>query len=165
MHGSRGAGIPALPKSQPLAAVAQSVAQSTASAGAGPVKPNRQIRQTFRYSGAVTAQPPEAGAAAPKNKAAKTVHGFSSAKRQYETYAATAGKTMPLGFKLDEAERRVLDALGKASLSATEVGALLELEDAMSWMAAFMDKLAEFGLDLVTPGDDRDGEPTYILTR
>ena len=167
VHGSRRAASSAVPKAQPMPmaqSVAQSVAQSTASAGAGPSKSSRQRRQTFRYSGAVTAQKTVSGPAT-KNKAAKTVHGFSSAKRQYETYAATAGKTMPLGFKLDDAERRVLDALGKASLSATEVGALLDVEDAMSWMARFMDKLAELGLDLVTPGDDRDGEPTYILTR
>ena len=50
-------------------------------------------------------------------------------------------------------------------MSATEVGELLGVSEPMAWMSHFMDKLAEIGLDLVTPGEDRDGEPTYVLTR
>lgn len=132
---------------------------------------NRKLRQTFRYSGVMTAQTPKAKAPSTgkpaKSKGAKTVFGFSSAKNQSVSYAAAAGKTMPLGFSLEEAERRLLNELGKKDcMTAAEIGTLLGLdEEPMVWMSKFMDKLAEFGLDLVAPGDDRDGEPTYILTR
>jgi hypothetical protein len=130
----------------------------------------RSKRHTFRYSGVVTAQTPKAAAPAAtgaKGSAKKTVFGFSSAKNQSVSYAAAAGKTMPLGFTLEEPERRLLNELGKQpSMSAGEIATLLGLaEEPMVWMSRFMDKLAEFGLDLVAPGDDRDGEPTYILTR
>jgi hypothetical protein len=127
----------------------------------------RKNRQTFRYSGVVTAQTPKASAPAGTPKPKKTVFGYSSAKNQSVSYAAAAGKTMPLGFTLEPAERRLLNALGKTpSMSATEIGTLLGLgEEPMIWMSRFMDKLAELGLDLVAPGNDRDGEPTYMLSR
>lgn len=161
-HGlqARGAGVVAQPPMQ--------------SAASQPSLRKRKLRQTFRYSGAVTAQTPKAAAPAAgssssrsKGKGQKTVFGFSSAKNQSVSYAAAAGKTMPLGFTLEEPERRLLNALGKQpGMSATEIGTLLGLaEEPMVWMGRFMDKLAEFGLDLVAPGEDRDGEPTYILTR
>ncbi|MCP4447595.1 MAG: hypothetical protein GY811_19990 [Myxococcales bacterium] len=120
------------------------------------------------YSGAVTAQSPMAEAPTPSAiKGKSTVLGYSSARNQSVSYAAAAGKTMPLGFTLEYSERRLLNELGKRdNMSATEIGTLLGLaEEPMAWMSRFMDKLAEFGLDLVTPGDDRDGEPTYVLSR
>ncbi len=131
----------------------------------------RNIRRTFRYSGVVTAQTPQVarpGGGNGKPKAAnKTVFGYSSAKNESVSYAAAAGKTMPLGFTLEDAERQVLNELGKREfMTAGEIGSFLQIaDDPMSWMSRFMDKLAEFGLDLVTPADDRDGEPTYKLSR
>ncbi len=73
---------------------------------------------------------------------------------------------MPLGFRLTELERNVLNALGKSeALTASQVGRLAQVEDAIGWMERFLSKLAEYGLDLIMPGQDRDGEPTYILRR
>ena len=164
-------------------AAASSPAVASGSQGVAPVQRSpsaRKNRQTFRYSGAMAAQtpshhPPSSAAPAPKASAAssssarakKTVFGYSSAKNQSVSYAAAAGKTMPLGFTLEPTERRLLNELGKRKcMSATEIGTLLGLgEEPMVWMSRFMDKLAELGLDLVAPGDDLDGEPTYILSR
>ncbi len=157
--------------SDSVALRANTPAKAAGSQGSTPVQRSasssariRKNRQTFRYSGVMTAQTPNAGKSG-KNK--KTVFGYSSAKNQSVSYAAAAGKTMPLGFTLEPAERRLLNELGKKrSLSATEIGALLGLsEEPMVWMARFLDKLADLGLDLVAPGDDRDGEPTYMLSR
>ncbi len=131
----------------------------------------KNLRRTFRYSGAVTTQSSKAAAPATKGKCAKkgdakTVFGFSSAKNQGVSYAAAAGKTMPLGFALDEPERTLLNALGsQPTMTAAQIGRLLNESEPMAWMAGFMDKLADLGLDLVAPGEDLDGEPTYILTR
>jgi len=140
---------------------------ASASSSANSSASIRKNRQTFRYSGVVTAQTPKAAAPAGAPKPKKTVFGYSSAKNQSVSYAAAAGKTMPLGFTLEPAERRLLNELGKTpSMSATEIGTLLGLgEEPMIWMSRFMDKLAELGLDLVAPGNDRDGEPTYMLSR
>ncbi|MBL4636603.1 MAG: hypothetical protein JKY56_22315 [Kofleriaceae bacterium] len=99
-----------------------------------------------------------------RRKASKTQHGFSSAQANKQSYAVVANKTMPMGFNLEPAERAFLDALGeRPNLSASEIGALLQIDEPMLWMAALMDKLASFGLDLVAPGEDRNGEPTYVL--
>ncbi len=159
-------GTPELAKDAPSSSL-QTSSPTPAAAATAP-SARRRNRQTFRYSGVVTAQPPIA--AKPNkgpSKGNQTVFGYSSAKNQSVSYAAAAGKTMPLGFTLEDSERRVLNELGKQnSMSAAEIGTLLGLaEEPMVWMSKFMDKLAEFGLDLVAPGDDRDGEPTYILTR
>jgi hypothetical protein len=82
------------------------------------------------------------------------------------TIAALVGKTMPLGLQLSDSEREVLNALGRAaSLSAREIAAIAKTGDAVAWMEAFMRKLAGTGLDIVTPGDDADGEPTWVLRR
>lgn len=142
-------------------------AQPLVQGGAVAAAPSsRSLRNTFRYSGAVVVQKqPLAETTNSKKTGAKTVHGFSSVMRQNETYAVIAGKTMPLGFALAPAERRVLEALGKSCLTATEVGALLGVPDPMNWMSSFMDRLTDLGLDLVAPGDDLNGEPTYILSR
>ena len=80
--------------------------------------------------------------------------------------ASLVGKTMPLGLQLSDAEREVLNALGRApSLSAREVAGIAKVTDALAWMEQFVRKLASIGLDVVTPGDDKDGEPTWILRR
>jgi hypothetical protein len=82
------------------------------------------------------------------------------------TFASLVGKTMPLGLQLTETEREVLNALGRVpSLTAREISQLAGAEDAVAWMEQFQRKLAGIGLDLVAPGDDRDGEPTYVLRR
>lgn len=80
--------------------------------------------------------------------------------------ASLVGKTMPLGLQLSDAEREVLNALGRApSLSAREIASIAKVTDALAWMEQFLRKLASIGLDVVTPGDDKDGEPTWILRR
>lgn len=80
--------------------------------------------------------------------------------------ARLVGRTMPLGFRIDQAERAVLNALGQRDLlSASEVAALVGTDDGLSWMEAFMLRLAEHGLDLIVPYDDEDGESTYALRR
>ena len=74
--------------------------------------------------------------------------------------------TMPLGFRLSPKERTVLNALGKTNaLSASEVADIVGVTNGMVWMEALMCKLADHGLDLIAPGDDRAGEPTYTLRR
>ena len=73
---------------------------------------------------------------------------------------------MPLGFRLSEEERNVLNGLGEAdSLSARQIGDLTGVADPVTWMEALIIKLTERGLDLVVPGNDLDGEPTYRLRR
>jgi len=74
------------------------------------------------------------------------------------------GHTMPLGFRLTRAEREVLNRLGAGvALRAREVASIAHVEDGITWMDELMTKLANHGLDIVAPGDDADGEPTYIL--
>lgn len=139
---------------------------SAADPETAPSKAKRNARQTFRYSGAMVVQAANSSRR-PKPKAAKTVHGFARSEgNNKDTLATIAGKTMPLGLNLDESERLVLNTLGKQPyLTASQIGDLLSESDPMGWMARFMDKLAELGLDLVTPGDDHDGEATYVLPR
>jgi hypothetical protein len=82
------------------------------------------------------------------------------------SFASLVGKTMPLGLQLSDTEREVLNALGRVpSLTAREIGKLAGADDPVAWMEQFQRKLAGIGLDLVVPGDDRDGEPTYVLRR
>jgi hypothetical protein len=74
--------------------------------------------------------------------------------------------TMQLGFRLEPAERDVLNALGEARcLTARHISEIAGVADAMAWMEQLMSKLADHGLDLVGPGDDQAGEPTYVLRR
>ncbi len=82
------------------------------------------------------------------------------------TIATLVGRTMPLGLQLSDSEREVLNALGRArALSAREIGQIAEASDPLAWMEQFLRKLAAIGLDIVSPGDDIDGEPTYVLRR
>ncbi len=83
-----------------------------------------------------------------------------------QSFSSVVGRTMPLGLQLSGAEREVLNALGRApSLTAREIGQIAGVDDPLAWMEQFLRKLASIGLDVVTPGDDRSGEPTYILRR
>ncbi len=71
---------------------------------------------------------------------------------------------MPLGFQLSAAEREVLNALGRrGELAASEVAELAGAADGAVWMESFVAKLAEHGLDLVTPGDTREGGRVFAL--
>jgi len=82
------------------------------------------------------------------------------------TIATLVGKTMPLGLQLTDGEREVLNALGRASsLTAREIARIAKTDDALAWMEAFVRKLAGIGLDIVAPGDDKGGEPTWVLRR
>ncbi len=128
----------------------------------------RARKDTVQYNGvrAATAKPIPAALRKPKKQVAKTAFGFLSKQSPKESFAATASKTMPIGLNLDTYERLVLNELGKhPSMTAAAIGSLLQVPEPMEWMARFMDKLAEFGLDLVAPGADQDGEPTYQLIR
>jgi hypothetical protein len=133
--------------------------------------PKRANRRTAQYNG-VRVEPAAAPVIAaatirkPKKQAAKTAFGFLPSEAPKETFAATASKTMPLGLTLDKAERTVLNELGRQPfLTPAMIADVLGVAEPMEWMARFMDKLAEFGLDLVAPGPDQDGEPTYQLIR
>jgi hypothetical protein len=83
-----------------------------------------------------------------------------------QSFSSVVGKTMPLGLQLSDGEREVLNALGRVpSLTVREIGEIAKVTDPLGWMEQFLRKLASIGLDVVTPGDDRDGEPTYVLRR
>jgi len=80
--------------------------------------------------------------------------------------ASTVGHTMPLGFRLTREERAVLNALGETdNLTARKVAEIAGVPDGVAWMEQLMSKLSEHGLDLVVPGDDLAGEPTYCIRR
>lgn len=114
---------------------------------------------------------------APVDNGKKTVLGFDTGGATLErpvtsggdsgaSLARLVGQTMPIGFSLSAAERQILNALGRsASLAASEVAEIAGIDNAVSYMEALMNKLAGHGLDLIAPGDDRDGEPTYLLRR
>lgn len=143
---------------------------TSAPAPAPATSTGRKRRDTVRYNGVQTAAVSPAASVAsirkPKKKAAKTAFGFLPSDAPKETFAATASKTMPIGLRLDDSERLILNELGKHPfLTASTIGTLLSETEPMEWMARFMDKLAEFGLDLVAPGADQEGEPTYLLIR
>lgn len=74
-------------------------------------------------------------------------------------------RVVPNEFAIEVAERRVLNALGEvSSLTARQIGHMLDLADAVSFMEELIRKLEQFGLgDLVEPGEPSDGEPTYRL--
>ena len=83
-----------------------------------------------------------------------------------QSFSSVVGKTMPLGLQLSDGEREVLNALGRVpSLTVREIGEIAKVNDPLGWMEQFLRKLASIGLDVVTPGDDRGGEPTYVLRR
>jgi len=81
------------------------------------------------------------------------------------TFASLVGRTMPLGLQLTQLERDVLDALGRAPLTADEIGRIVGAADPVPWMEHLMHKLAQMGLDMVATGVARTGEPTYLLRR
>lgn len=83
-----------------------------------------------------------------------------------QSFSSVVGKTMPLGLQLSDGEREVLNALGRVpSLTVREIGEIAKVTDPLGWMEQFLRKLASIGLDVVIPGDDRGGEPTYVLRR
>lgn len=145
--------------------------------------PMSAARVAPRRTGAKTDQHWVVGSAASSSSAqklgARTQPGFlpppgapvtstltATAPAATPTIANLAGKTMPLGLQLTDSEREVLNALGRApSLTAGQIAEIAKTPDALAWMEAFLRKLAALGLDLVAPGDDRDGEPTYLLRR
>ncbi len=80
--------------------------------------------------------------------------------------ANLVGVTMPLGFRLSDPERDVLNALGKGGpLTASKIMEIAKVQNVIEWMDELMTKLSSQGLDLIVPGDDVDGEPTYLLRR
>lgn len=80
--------------------------------------------------------------------------------------ALLIGRTMPPGFHLTASERSVLDALDTAQrMTAREIARIAGTSDGASWMAALMAKLMDYGLDIVAPGEQMYGEPTYVLRR
>ncbi|HUH00710.1 MAG TPA: hypothetical protein VML75_01870 [Kofleriaceae bacterium] len=80
--------------------------------------------------------------------------------------AKIVGRTMPVGFQLVQSERDVLNALGDHPfLTARQIRDMISDSDPIQWMDRLMSKLASHGLDLIMPGDDIGGEPTYVLRR
>ena len=114
-----------------------------------PLAPAREVGSTtaMGYASGQTSRP--VPAAAPKP-------GLSS----------VVDHTMPLGFRLSDEERNVLNALGEAdSLTAHQIGEMVGVADSVAWMETLIVKLTERGLDLIMPGNDLRGEPTYRLRR
>jgi len=82
------------------------------------------------------------------------------------SFAKLVGHTMPLGLSLTDAERDVLNALGRADLlTASEIGSVARVADPVAWMEELLGKLGELGLELVIPGPSRGSEPSYRLRR
>lgn len=111
-------------------------------------------RTALGYAGSDEAAPvPVQGAAAP-------------AAGSSGSFSALAGRTMPLGLTLSDAERRVLDALGRGlRLGAAQVAALAGVSDGVAWMRALADKLAAHGIELFRQGTDGTGEASFELRR
>lgn len=83
-----------------------------------------------------------------------------------ERLAKVVGHTLPVGFHLTPPEREVLNILGEVdSLSASRVAEIVGVPNGIGWMDRLMTKLAEQGLDLIAPGDDDSGEPSWVLRR
>ena len=83
-----------------------------------------------------------------------------------ERLAKVIGHTLPVGFHLTPPEREVLNMLGEVdSLTASRVAEMVGVPNGIGWMEKLMTKLANHGLDLVAPGDDVSGEPSYVLRR
>jgi hypothetical protein len=74
-------------------------------------------------------------------------------------------RVVPIDFQVDPGERRVLNALGEAELTARGIGELLDITDPVSFMEALTRKLESYSLDLIQPGEPQGGEPTYRLRR
>jgi hypothetical protein len=83
-----------------------------------------------------------------------------------ERLAKVVGHTLPVGFHLTPPEREVLNMLGEVdSLTASRVAEIVGVPNGIGWMDKLMSKLADHGLDLIAPGDDDSGEPSYVLRR
>jgi len=74
-------------------------------------------------------------------------------------------RVVPQDFQIDSGERRILNALGEAELTARAIGQMLDISDAVAFMEELTRKLESFGLDLVEPGSPHGSEPTYRLRR
>jgi hypothetical protein len=74
-------------------------------------------------------------------------------------------RVVPQDFQIDSGERRILNALGEAEMTARAIGQMLDVSDAVSFMEELTRKLESYGLDLVEPGSPHGGEPTYRLRR
>jgi hypothetical protein len=74
-------------------------------------------------------------------------------------------RVVPQDFQIDSGERRILNALGEAELTARAVGQMVDIADAVTYMEDLTRKLESFGLDLIEPGSPHGGEPTYRLRR
>ena len=78
--------------------------------------------------------------------------------------ANLVGKTMPIGLRLSETERNVLNSLSQVKrLQASRIGELVGTTEPIAWMDALCAKLSAAGLDLVTRSDESGGEPAYVL--
>lgn len=74
-------------------------------------------------------------------------------------------RIVPQDFQIDTRERRVLNALGENELTAKAIGNLLDVNDAVAFMEELTRKLEAYAVDLLEPGEARDGEPSYRLRR
>lgn len=152
------------------AAVAPAVLASAPASHGAP--PNAELRRTPPFWSQQQGPAP-ASAAAPtparrRTTGRTTVLGFGqpSATSDGEPFAHMVKQTMPPGFSLEPAERTVLDAMGKKDVvTAAEIAALVGVSEPVQWMQRLIDKLGACGVDLVSPGEPRGGEPTYRLRR
>jgi hypothetical protein len=79
--------------------------------------------------------------------------------------ATVVGRTMPIGFRLGEMERKVLNAMGsRTPLTAAQVSEISEDPDGLAFIQRLITKLATHGLDLIGRGPPAaDGSDTFIL--
>jgi hypothetical protein len=139
-----------------------------------PTNPATRLAPLPRLRGR-TRPPPIAGA----SEGARTALGFASGSGAQSVLVRlgllpqiSAGlgrlvdRVVPTEFHIDPEERRVLNALGGTDvLSAREIGQLIDLVDAVTFMEDLTRKLEAFGVDLIEPADPQGGEPTYRLRR
>jgi hypothetical protein len=72
---------------------------------------------------------------------------------------------MPVGFRLSDVERSVLNALGESQwVSAAVIGTLADVADGAEWMDAFVGRLRAHGLDIVDC-QNAPLDPAYGLKR
>ncbi|HEU4733960.1 MAG TPA: hypothetical protein VFT22_38980 [Kofleriaceae bacterium] len=72
-------------------------------------------------------------------------------------------RVVPADFHIEPPERRVLNTLGEGERTAREIGQMLDVTDAVSFMEELTRKLESYNLDLIQPGEPQGGEPTYRL--
>jgi hypothetical protein len=166
------AGAARIPVHQAATIVPQMQVAHHVAPAAGVQKPGNEFRQTplpRRRSG-LTRQP--------MTNNARTALGYQSgsgaqsalvrlglAPQVSARLGRLVDRVVPADFHIDPGERRVLNALGDAPMTARAIGNMLDLADAVSYMEELTRKLESYNLDLIEPGDPHGDEPSYRLRR